>query len=69
RPPGWFCAGIGVLLLLLQLALFRGECTCGNDMKRGSEIAVLQTWKKLRKHKFSKLLCTVGIPLYILLVG
>ena len=61
RPPGWFCAGIGVLLLLLQLAVFRGECTCGNDMKRGSGIALLQTWKKLQKHKFSKLLCTVGV--------
>ena len=62
RPPGWFCAGIGVLLLLLQLAVFRGECSCSSDnTKKGSGLAALQIWKKLRKHKFSKLLCTVGV--------
>ena len=64
RPPGWFCAGIGVLLLLLQLAVFRGECVRTTDGK-SSNTSVRRTWKMLRSGelKFSSLFCTVGVSL------
>ena len=62
RPPGWFCAGIGVLLLLLQLAVFRGECSCSNFEDRSNGLSLALIVKKLRKNQV-KIFCTVGVSI------
>ena len=61
RPPGWFCAGIGVLLLVLQLAVFRGECACSRDSERSSSTSVKHIRELIRNGdlKCTKLLCIV----------
>ena len=67
RPPGWFCAGIGVLLLLLQLAIFRGECTCVLRGNKASTISMRQISRRLRdgKLKCSEVLCGVSVSLQV----
>ena len=48
RSAGWFCVAAGVAVLLLQLALFHGECTwhCSSEATHKEDMKEMPSFEK-----------------------